>query len=397
VGKNKQSEIKQELQKIPLKQDKDFLSLILLLFFNKIMNRKHFFQTLLPLTVAGTLFNKTKAAKDFYQQPILPPVLKAGDSIGITCPASPVDLIKLQDCLKALNNWGLNAELGDTVGKHWQRFGGTDEERAADFQKMLDDEHIKAILFAKGGYGVMRIIDKINWDKFLQHPKWLIGFSDLTTVHLHVNGNFDMPSLHADIAVGLSDDPTDISSTSLHDLLFGNRIEYSIAGSTMNREGFASAKMIGGNLSMIQACAGSKSDIKTDGKILFIEDVSEYKYTVDRMVLNLKRSGKLNNLAGLVVGAFSNPKKETEEAFTQTIEEIIFDKVAEYKYPVCFGFPAGHVKDNYALKMGVDYDLNVSKQSVTLYERFLSDTPLPTAPKMMVQDTLIQVDPLENR
>ncbi len=361
------------------------------------MDRKLFFQTILPLTVAGPLYNKTKAAGNFIQQTTVPPVLKAGDTVGITCPASPVDAIKLQDCLKTLNKWELNVQIGDTVGKHWQRFGGTDEERAADFQQMLDDGNIRAILFGKGGYGVMRIIDRVNWDKFLKNPKWLIGFSDLTTVHLHVNTNFDMPTLHADIAIGLSDDPMDISSTSLHDILFGNRIEYTVPGNLMNREGFASAKLVGGNLSMIQACAASKSDIKTDGRILFIEDVSEFKYTVDRMMMNLKRSGKLDNLAGLVVGAFTATKKETEETFTESMEDIIMEKVVEYGYPVCFGFPAGHIKDNYALKMNVPYDLNVTKQSVTLFEKFISGSPLPTAPKMMVQDTLIKVGPLENR
>jgi muramoyltetrapeptide carboxypeptidase len=360
------------------------------------MNRKHFLQTIIPAAAVAALHNKANAGNRIVQTIPQLQNLQAGDVIGITCPASPVNENRLLSCMKALNKWGLNVQLGETVGKQWQRFGGTDEERLADFQRMLDDDNIKAILFAKGGYGMMRIIDKVNWDKFVKNPKWLIGFSDLTTIHLHVHANFELPTIHGDMATGLGDDMKDISSTSLHDVLFGNRIEYTVAGHSMNREGYASGKLVGGNLSLLQACAASRSDIKTEGKILFIEDVSEYKYTIDRMMMNVKRSGKLSNLAGLVVGMFSATKKEVEDSFTEEIENIIMDKVAEYKYPVCFAFPAGHIKNNYALKMGVNYDLNISKKSVTLFERFLPDMAAPTAPKMMMQETLIKVETIED-
>jgi muramoyltetrapeptide carboxypeptidase len=365
------------------------------------MNRKYFLQTLVPAGVASIVMPQWAIAVpeviNTPNQPLnTPPFLQIGDVVGITCPASPVEISKIQGCLKVLNQWGLNAKVGSTVGKQWQRFGGTDEERWSDFQQMLDDAAIKAILFGKGGYGTMRIMDKLNWNKFKQQPKWLIGFSDLTTVHLHAHAQLNVPTLHAAMAQNLTDNVKDLSSTTLHDALFGHRIEYTIAGHELNREGFAVGVLVGGNLSMIQANAGSISDIQTDEKILFIEDVSEYKYTVDRMLMNLKRSGKLNNLAALVVGAFSGTKKDVEETFTQTIEEIIMDKVVGYNYPVCFGFPSGHIKNNHALKLGVAYDLNISKQSVSIFEKWPSNMPLPTVPKLIEQDTLPKSSTIEN-
>lgn len=360
------------------------------------MDRKHFFKTVLPLAAVAALPKQMNAASVFNSTTMLPPNLKVGDTVGITCSATAVDFDKLQDAIKALKHWGLNVQLGNTVGKHWQRFGGTDEERAKDFQAMLDDDSVTAILFAKGGYGVLRMIDKIDWTKFNKNPKWLIGFSDITAVHLHVHANFELPTIHADMATGLSDDAKDLSTTTLHDILFGNRIDYTITGHPLNREGYATGKLVGGNLSLLQACAGSKSDINTEGKILFIEDVSEYKYTIDRMLMNLKRSGKLNNLAGLMVGMFTATKSNTEETFTETVEELIMEKVSEYNYPVCFNFPAGHIKLNHALKMGVGYDFNVSKKSVTLAEKYLAEKPLiPTAPKMFLHDPIIVTDTLQ--
>lgn len=359
------------------------------------MNRKHFLNTILPATLATTLFKKVNASNWKNIQPTIEPAyLNPGDTIGITCPASPTEYNKLIG-IKALKKWDLNVQIGKTVGKHWQRFAGTDNERAADLQAMLDDDNIKAIVFAKGGYGSMRMIDKIVWDNFIQKPKWLIGFSDVTTIHLHVHANFEIPTIHGDMVTGFTDNPKDISANTLHDILFGNRVEYSVNGHYMNREGYATGKLVGGNLSLLQACTGSKSEINTDGKILFIEDVSEYKYTIDRMLMTLKRSGKLANLAGLVVGQFTATKKNEEEPFPASIEEIIMDKVNEYNYPVCFNFPSGHVPYNYALKMGVAYDLNVSTKNVTLFEKFQANAPTPNAPSIMMQDSIPTI--LENK
>jgi muramoyltetrapeptide carboxypeptidase len=274
----------------------------------------------------------------------------------------------LQCCISALNRWGLHVKFGKTVGKHWQRFGGTDAERLEDFQALIDDETIQAIIFAKGGYGTMRIIDEVKWDKFRKKPKWLIGYSDLTVVHMHVHSNLNICTIHGNMSNGFNGDPNHPSAASLNDVLFGNKIQYNIKGFALNRPGTTQGKVVGGNLSMVNACAASKSDIKTDGKILFIEDVSEYKYTIDRMMMSLKRSGKLDKLAGLIVGGFTATKPEAEETFNMGIEDIIWDKVKEFDYPVCFHFPAGHIADNRALKMGSNYQLKVGRDVVSLTE-----------------------------
>jgi len=334
------------------------------------MNRKHFLQTFLPLGLTTLGFKNATGSPlgEPVVQGITPPYLKPGDTVGITCPAGPVELSKMETCFKTLKKWGLNVKYGYTVGRKWQRFGGTDEERANDFQNMLDDDNINAILFAKGGYGTLRMIDKINWQKFQQKPKWLIGFSDLTTIHLHINSNFNIASIHADMSSGFSSKQDDPSLVSLNDALSGKRLMYDIMGHELNRAGEVSAPLVGGNLSMIIACAGSKSEIKTDGKILFIEDVSEYKYTIDRMLMQLKRSGKLDKLAGLLVGQFTATKADKEDNFLSSVEELIMEKVGEYGYPVCFDFPAGHTKDNRALKFGVPYHFTVTSDTVSLHE-----------------------------
>ncbi len=364
------------------------------------MNRKNFLQTIVPLSLASFLAKNAGAVpflNDELRQSIIPRYLKAGDTIGITCPANPVENHKLHGCLRTFRNIGLNVVYGNTVGKSWQRFSSNDKERASDFQRLLDDDKIDAILFGRGGYGTLRMIDRINWDKFKQNPKWLIGFSDITAFHLHVHANFGIATIHGDMAGSISDQPNNLGTNTLLGALFGNRIEYAVNGHSMNREGFAQGKLVGGNLSLIQACAGSKSDIKTDGKILFIEDVSEYKYTIDRMLMNLKRSGKLENLAGLVVGQFTATKtSEDERNFTDSIEEIIMDKVEEYNYPVCFNFPSGHSKNNRALKLGVSYDLNVSYKSVSLFETVIKNgNGIPT---LQLQDSLkVSSDTLLNK
>src|SRR4051812_40189275 len=310
------------------------------------MNRKSFLKSI-GAGVGAFFVNKTFGRIDNTDTlptgMITPPYLQAGDTDGITCPAGAIELAKVQCCCSALEQWGLNVTFGKTVGKRWQRFGGTDEERLQDFQEMIDDPNIKAIVFGKGGYGTLRIIDRINWNKFMQHPKWLVGYSDLTVVHLHLHTNFNVCTIHGDMSNGFSDNPADASSTTLKDALFGSAMSYSIKSHAMNRTGKATGRLVGGNLTMINACVGSKSDISTRGKLLFIEDVSEFKYNIDRMLMTLKRSGKLDQLAGLVVGEFTAIRSDVEETFSQTVEEIVWDKVKEYDYPVCFHFPSGHI------------------------------------------------------
>ncbi len=340
------------------------------------MNRKSFFHAFIPASLGTMLINKSFANPATHPAVAnIPPYLKRGDTIGITCPAGPIEIGNIQPCCRALKKWGLNVRYGNTVGKQWLRFGGTDKERLEDFQSLLDDDNINAILFGKGGYGTMRIIDKLNWEKFKRKPKWLVGYSDLTTVHLHVHANLGIPTIHGDMGNGFSDD-YDASSSSLYNVLYGHKVKYNIKGSRLNRLGTAQGTLVGGNLTLLQACAGSKSDIKTEGKILFIEDVSEYKYSIDRMMMSLKRGGKLDKLAGLIVGGFTSTKSEEEESFQVSVEEIVWDKVKDYTYPVCFHFPAGHIKDNRALKMGVAYEFCVSQNDVSLVENSSAPDPV---------------------
>jgi muramoyltetrapeptide carboxypeptidase len=340
------------------------------------MKRKDFLQRLAAAST-GLLFTRLGFSKPDPVSPVLssfaPPYLKPGDTIGITCPASPMDAADLLQCTNALSRWGFKFHYGQTVNNHWERFGGTDDERAADLQQMLDDDSINAILFGRGGYGVLRMIDKLNWDKFSQKPKWLVGYSDITAIHCHVHTLTGVPTIHADMGNGFGDQE-DASSLSLKKMLMGEKQPYKTDTFELNRNGEAYGKLVGGNLSLITAMQGSKSALDTTGKLLFIEDVSEYKYTIDRMMLNLKRSGKLDNLAGLVVGGFTATKKDEEEVepikdkFLMTVEEIIFEKVKEYSYPVCFHFPAGHMKLNLALKLGVNYHLQVNSTNTLLTE-----------------------------
>ena len=343
------------------------------------MKRKTFLRSLFTAGVGSLIVNKGLAyspeeVSDFSSSIVIPPYLKAGDTVAITCPAGAVDLGRINCCCFALEKWGLNVKLGKTVGKRWQRFGGTDQERLEDFQELIDDNTVKAIIFGKGGYGTMRIIDKVNWEKFKKQPKWLVGYSDLTVIHLHVHSNLHISTIHGDMSNGFSDDPYDPSSLSLNQALFGSKTEYNLKSFEMNRVGSVSGKLVGGNLTLINACTASKSDIDTKGKILFIEDVSEFKYSIDRMMMSLKRSRKLDKLAGLVVGEFTATRYDEEETFDMRVEDIIYDKVKEYDYPVCFHFPSGHIAENRALKMGMNYDLIVGREMVSLKE-----SPVETA------------------
>ena len=352
------------------------------------MKRKDFLQRLAAAST-GLLFTKFGWSRPDPILPTLsaltPPYLKPGDTIGITCPASPMEVEDLQQCTTAIERWGLKFRYGNTVNAHWERFGGTDADRATDLQQMLDDDKINVILFGRGGYGVMRMMDKLNWSKFMKKPKWLVGYSDITAIHCQVHNVCGIPTIHADMGNGFGDEE-DASSLSLKKMLMGEMQPYRADPFALNRYGEAWGKLVGGNLSLVTAMLGSPSALNTNGKILFIEDVSEYKYTVDRMMLMLKRSGLLSNLAGLVVGGFTAVKKDEEEIepikdkFLMTIEDIICEKVAEYSYPVCFRFPAGHQKVNLALKLGASYHLQVDGTQTLLAEG--------TPPGQMLQSPL---------
>jgi len=299
----------------------------------------------------------------------IPPYLQPGDTIGIACPAGYMPTEKAQTCINTLLLWGYKVKTGRTLGSNSQNyFSGTDEERLNDFQQMLDDNDIKAILCARGGYGITRIIDKINFKKFRKDPKWIIGFSDVTVLHSHIYSNYEIPTLHAPMAAAFNDGGAENEFVlSLKAVLQGKEIKYSCDGHEFNREGKAEGDLVGGNLALLAHLVGSDSDIKTKNRILFIEDVGEYLYNIDRMLCQLKRSGKLSKLAGLIVGGFTD-NKDTERPFGQTAYEIIKEAVKEYDYPVCFGFPVSHEKENLALKVGVQYRLKVNRYEALLAE-----------------------------
>jgi muramoyltetrapeptide carboxypeptidase len=299
----------------------------------------------------------------------IPPYLQAGDVIGIVCPAGAMPVEKVSECIRVLNEeWGFLTKVGNTIGKQFNYFSGTDEERLNDFQQMLDDDEVKAVLCARGGYGMTRIIDKIDFKKFKKNPKWIIGYSDITVLHLHLYANYYISSVHAPMA-GAFNDAGYVNRfvQSLKAVLEGKKIKYAIDPHEFNKKGEAIGELIGGNLTLLSHITGTDSDSKTRGRILFIEDVGEYLYNIDRMMYHLKRSGKLSKLAGLIVGGFTD-MKDTERPFGQTAYEIIRDVVSEYSYPVCFGFPVSHEKENYALKAGVGYKLKVTKNKVILEE-----------------------------
>jgi len=292
---------------------------------------------------------------------ITPPFLKAGDKIAITCPAKklpgPID-----EAIRIIESWGLEVILGQTVGASHNQFAGDDELRARDMQHFLDDKTVKAIIAARGGYGSIRIIDNLDFTDFVLHPKWMVGFSDITVFHSHIHANYKIQTIHGQMPLVIpSGTPTSLST--LREALFGQQISYHIPSSPYNIEGISSGILIGGNLTLLVMLLGSSSQMNFKDKILFIEDVGEYFYSVDRMLWCLKRAGKLSQLKGLIVGGFTNIK-DNDESFGQSIEEIICEHVKDYDYPVCFNFPAGHLNDNHALILGKPVDLNV-KPAIT--------------------------------
>ena len=298
-----------------------------------------------------------------------PPYLEKGDVIGIVCPAGAMPAEKASECIRVLNEeWGFRTKVGKTLGNAFHYFSGTDEERLHDFQQMLDDDEVKAILCGRGGYGLGRIIDQIDFKKFKKNPKWIIGFSDITILHCHLYTNYYISSLHAPMAAAFNDmGYINRFVQSLRSALDGKKAKYQCEPNEFNKKGEAIGEVIGGNLSLLNHLIGTDSDIKTRGRILFLEDTGEYLYNIDRMMYQLKRSGKLSKLAGLIVGGFTD-NKDTERPFGQTAYEIIYDVVKKYDYPICFGFPVSHEKENYAIKIGVGYKLKVAKGKVILEE-----------------------------
>jgi muramoyltetrapeptide carboxypeptidase len=303
---------------------------------------------------------------------IIPPFLKSGDCIGIVSPAGTITREEIQPAIGQLEAWGYRVKVGTSIGKKDFTFGGTDQERLEDLQHMLDDASVKAIMLGRGGYGLVRIIDQINFDKFIQNPKWIIGFSDACVLHFHIHQHFGIATVHAKMCNSFLKDKSKmeanqvLSIASINDCLTNKKIRYNINQNNNNRHGIAQGELIGGNLRLLENVSGTNSDIDTNGKILFLEDTEEYLYNIDRMFWNLKRTGKLKGLKGLIIGGFKIKPDDPGEAFGLTLEQIVMEKVKEYNYPVCFDFPVGHQKHNVALVCGTFYELIVTPEMVEL-------------------------------
>ncbi len=295
---------------------------------------------------------------------IIPPFLKKGDAIAILSTARKISEKELQPALELIENWGLKAVIGNSIEAEENQFAGNDELRATDFQQMLDDPNIKAIWCARGGYGTVRIIDKLDFSAFKKNPKWVIGYSDVTVLHSHIH-NFGIETLHAQMCLEIENKTVE-TAKSIRKVLFGEDYNFEIERTNFLASfGSFSGELIGGNLSVLYSLGGSPSEMNTDGKILFIEDLDEMLYHIDRMMMNLKRSGYLKNLKALIIGGMTE-MKDNKVYFGKTAEEIIIDIVKEYNYPVILNFPAGHIKDNRALIMGRKIELNITENKITL-------------------------------
>jgi muramoyltetrapeptide carboxypeptidase len=299
---------------------------------------------------------------------IIPPYLKAGATIGITCPAGYLPVEKARVCAAVLQAQGYRVQLGATIGSGEYYFAGTDAVRRQDLQQMLDNPEIDAILMGRGGYGVSRIIDDLDFTKFAKKPKWIWGFSDITVLHSHIQKQLGIATLHASMCAAFT--PETIALPFVQATLAalgGAPLSYTVPPAGLNRAGRTKGILTGGNLALLAHLTGSPSQVDTAGKILFLEDIGEYRYNIDRLLLNLKRSGQLSKLAGIVIGEFTDTQ-DTERPFGQELEGLILDKVAEYNYPVLSGLPCGHGPINFPLKLGVEYALEVTAAGGRLFE-----------------------------
>nr|WP_321232701.1 LD-carboxypeptidase [uncultured Psychroserpens sp.] len=299
---------------------------------------------------------------------IQPPYLKAGDTVAIVAPSG---ILKnrndeVAQAVALLKSWGLNAIVGKHVFSKADHFAGTDDERCEDFQRALDDPKISAIWCARGGYGTVRILDKLDYTKYKKQPKWLIGYSDITALHNQFH-NEGFQSIHALMCVSLTKDLNDIKASldTFKSTIFGNPINYTLEGSTYNRIGEARGQLVGGNLTMLHTMLGSQTSIDTTGKILFIEEIGEYKYHIDRMLQSMKRAGYFDNCSGVLVGDMSKMRKNTTPWGT-SVEQLILDALADYDFPIAFHMPAGHEKDNRAMVLGKSIKLKVEKGKSTI-------------------------------
>lgn len=298
---------------------------------------------------------------------ISPRKLAKGDKIGIIAPARKISMNEIEASIKVFKRWGLQVELGKNIFAQYRQFAGTDEQRADDLQYMLDNPDIKAIVCARGGYGTVKVLKRINFTGFLNSPKWIVGYSDITALHAHLNQNLSVKSIHGTMPFNF---PKNLSENeaikTLKNALFVNQNIYDIKNHEYNRKGKAKGELIGGNLSVLYSVSGTKYDIDTSDKILVLEDLDEYLYHIDRMMMNMKYSGKLEKLKGLIVGGMNN-MHDNQIPFGKSAYEIIRDAVDDYNFPVCFNFPVGHIENNYALVLGNYVELNVEENSVRFF------------------------------
>ncbi|PSR02127.1 MAG: LD-carboxypeptidase [Bacteroidetes bacterium SW_11_45_7] len=291
--------------------------------------------------------------------PIHPPPLQPRDKVGIVSTARKITHEEIKPAFDILKRRDLVPVCGDTIGQEHNQYAGDDDTRAADFQSMLDDPSIRAIHCARGGYGTVRIIDQLDFSSLPEKPKWITGFSDVTVLLSHLYQHHNIITLHATMPLKFPNN-TPASLQSLYDAWFGKQLHYDIEYHPFDQTGEAKAPLVGGNLSVLYSLLGSPSDIDTDGAILFLEELDEYLYHIDRMMMNLRRNGKLRNLAGLIIGAMTD-MNDNQLPYGKTAEEIVHEHVHDADYPVLFGFAAGHIPDNRALKMGANISLKVSE------------------------------------
>mgnify|MGYP003617325176 FL=1 len=294
---------------------------------------------------------------------ITPPHLQKGDTVAILATARKNLDDNLKPAIDLLKSWGLNVVIGSTIGLDNNQLAGTDEQRAADFQQQLNNPNIKAIWCVKGGYGTVRMIDLLDFTAFKKNPKWIVGFSDVTVLHNHLN-TLGFKSIHGIMPVTVAKATPEAIET-LRIALFGEKLKYEIDPFMMNRPGKATGELVGGNLSILYSLFGSPSAIDCTDKILFIEDLDEYLYHIDRMMINLKRNGCLESIKGIVVGSMTK-MKDNDIPWGKNAIEIIEDVTKTYNIPVLYNFPAGHIQDNRALILGDIVTINVNEKCSTL-------------------------------
>lgn len=292
--------------------------------------------------------------------------LKPGSTIAIAATARHIDKEMIENASSIFKSWGLNVLVNETLFAQQNAFAGSDELRAKAFQTLLDNEEVKAIILARGGYGTVRIIDQLDFTKFAKKPKIIAGFSDVTVLHSHINKNFGVPTLHSCMPVTTQGKYYNIQTIeSLKNALFGNKTIIQFAQHEYNKKSPVSGEIIGGNLSVLLSLLGSNSDLDFENKILFIEDIGEYYYHIDRMMQTFRRAGKLKNLKALIVGGMNDMNENAAPfAFNKSCYEIIKETVEEYTYPVFYGFPAGHENLNLSVWLGKNCTISVDDDFV---------------------------------